>query len=886
MIPTLSRAASPALLLAAALLLGPASASAQALDGPGAVSTGLLLRQLDGVKRVLMIGAHPDDEDTSLLTALGRGAGARTAYLSLTRGDGGQNLIGPELWEGLGIIRTGELEAARERDGGRQFFTRAFDFGYSKTAEEALRLWPREELLRNAVWVVRTFRPHVIVSVFSGTPADGHGQHQAAGIIARDAYEAAGDPTRFPEQLEEGVEAWAPSKLYQAAWFRPESADLDVPTGELDPLLGRSLHQLSMESRSQHRSQDMGAAQPPGPRNTRVAFVDARVDAEPGQGLFAGIDTTLLGLAEGADGGMYGSASSQVATHLRAYRAAVADARDAFGLDPRPTARHLADALRHLRAARASAGDAASTELRRVLDDKEGTATRAWMAAAGVVVDARAEDDLVVPGQAVGLTVQLWNGTDGPLRAVDVGLDVPEGWRAERGEAEGLARDGSVPPGALAEISWTVRVPAAAAPDQPYYLAEPRDGEMYRWPDEPALRGLPRAPAPVRAAVSFEPSGEDGVVLSAGSPWRYVGVDQALGEYSDPVLVAPPVSVAVSPDALAWPRERDEPTTVTVGLRNLAPEAREGTVRLDAPDGWRVSPARHEFRLDEEGAERSVAFRVEPATMPSPGDHRFRAVAELADGTRHDRTVDVVDYEHIERTLWITPAETRLTVVPVRVAEGLRVGYVMGTGDAGPEALEQMGARVTLLGPEAVRSGDFDGFDVLVMGVRAYETRDDVLAANEQILDFAREGGTVVLQYQQYQFARGGYAPFPMEMGRPAPRVSDETADVTLLAPDAPVFTTPNRITAEDFRGWSQERGLYFWGGWDDAYTPLLEMNDPGEPPRRGSLLVAEVGDGLFVYAALSFFRQWPTGVVGAYRLFANLVSLDADAWEEWKEGR
>jgi hypothetical protein len=485
--------------------------------------------------------------------------------------------------------------------------------------------------------------------------------------------------------------------------------------------------------------------------------------------------------------------------------------------------------------------------------------------------------------------VQLWNGSGEALSGVETALRLPAGWSAERLGAQGVEADGSVASGALAEVTWRVRVPGDAEPSEPYYLEEPRDGFMYRWPDDPSVRGLPRDPAPVHAAVRFQPGGEEGLEVARAVPWRFVGVDQARGEFTRPVLVAPELSVAVSPEALVWPQARDSATRVTVSLRNYAPEARAGTVRLEAPEGWRVTPDRTEVRLDGEGAERSVTVRVEPAGTPAPGDHRLRAVAEMGEGirVRFDRTVEVVDYEHVERTLHLTPAEARITVVPVALPEALHVGYVMGTGDAGPEAIRQMGGRVTLLGPEAVRSGDFDAYDVLVIGVRAYETRADVLAANGQILDFARRGGTVVVQYQQYQFARGGYAPFPMEMGRPAPRVSDETAPVTVLHPRAPLFTTPNRITEEDFRGWSQERGLYFWGEWDDdAYTPLLEMNDPGEPPRRGSLLVAGLGEGLYVYAALSFFRQWPTGVPGAYRLFANLVSLEPEAWRSWAAGR
>jgi hypothetical protein len=636
-----------------------------------------------------------------------------------------------------------------------------------------------------------------------------------------------------------------------------------------------------MESRSQHRSQDMGVAQPPGPRQAHALFIDSRVDADPRGGLFQGVDTTLVGLTEG----LPGDAAARAATHLRAYRTSIQEARTAFGLATHPAAGHLADALSHLREARQAAGDDASLEMRNVLAQREEMVTRAWLSAAGVVVDARADDDLVVPGQTVGVTVQVWNGSGRALGSVETGLDLPSGWTVRRTGAEGLGPDGSVAPGALAEITYSVDIPDDADPSQLYYLQRPRDGAMYRWPADRSLWGLPRDPVRVRARVAFQPA-SDGLPVTTAVPWRFVGVDQANGQYSEPVLVTPDISASVRPQALAWPQDRSQPTTVTVAVENRAPDARAGTVRLEAPDGWTVTPSSADFTLDKEGAERSATFQVEPSGRPTPGDHRLRAVVQLADGSRYDGHADVIDYPHIQRTLYLTPAETRITVVPVVLPENLRVGYIMGTGDDGPEAIRQMGGDVTLLGPDAVRSGDFSDYDVLVVGVRAYETRDDVLAANSQILDFARAGGTVVVQYQQYQFARGGYAPYSMGMGGyPAPRVSDETAPVTLLHPDAPVFTTPNEITDADWEGWSQERGLYFWGEWGDAYTPLLEMNDPGETPKDGSLLVAEVGDGLYVYAALSFFRQWPTGVPGAYRLFANIISLDPASWRAWKEG-
>lgn len=877
--------------MAATALLQPVAAEAQRLEGTGTVATGLLLRQMDGVKRVLMIAAHPDDEDTSLLTTLSRGQGAETAYLALTRGDGGQNLIGPELWEGLGIVRTGELMAARRLDGGRQFFTRAFDYGYSKSADEALSLWPREELLSDVVWVVRTYRPHVIVSVFSGTPSDGHGQHQAAGIMAREAFEAAGDPLRFPEQLALGVEAWAPLKLYEtsrrrffAAGEMEDDGSIDIETGRLDPLLGRSLHQLSMESRSQHRSQDMGAPQPPGPRLTGVIPVASRVP-DAGSELFAGIDTTLVGLTRG----LPAPGATEARRHLEAYRASLAGATSGFGLDPEVIAPRLVEAIAHLRAARAAAGAAADVEFRTAVNAKIDLAGRAILASTGVSFDVRSADDLLVPGQEVEVVAQLWNGGSFSLTAPEVALATPAGWTVDRVGATGLNAQGGVDAGALAEWRYRVRPPADADVSRLYFLREGRDGARYRWPADPSLWGLPRDPAPVTGSASFGLSGTTATAAAdarfdASSVWRYVGVDPAFGEFEKPVLVVPAVSVSVSPSGVTWPQNRTGAQPVSVVVRSEAEGGSSGSVTMSAPAGWTVEPASQSFSLAAAGSERAMTFRVSPSAGVPAGSHRFEVSATTQDGRRYAEGYALIDYEHIERAALYAPAEATVSVVPLRVREGLRVGYIMGSGDDGPEAIRQMGASVELLDEARVRDGNFGDFSTIVLGVRAYETRPDLQAAAGQLLDFARAGGTVVAQYNRGPLGR--LAPFDLEVGRGSPRVADETAPVTMIAPGASVFTTPNRITAADFEGWVQERGLYFASEWDDRYVPLLELNDPGEPPHRGSLLVASVGDGVFVYTALSFFRQWDGQVPGAYRLFANLISLDAADWSAFTGGR
>ncbi|MEQ1857369.1 MAG: PIG-L family deacetylase [Longimicrobiales bacterium] len=878
--PSTLRRVSRIALTGACLFFGSTESRAQSLDGTGAVAVGLRLRQLDGVKRVLMIAAHPDDEDTSLLATLARGWGAETAYLSLTRGDGGQNAIGPELWEGLGVVRTGELEAARRLDGAEQFFTRAFDYGFSKSAEEAFSLWPREELLADVVWVIRSYRPHVIVSVWSGTPRDGHGQHQASGIIAHEAYEAAGDPTRFPEQLAMGVEAWAPAKLYESSrgiggrGGPPAAGVMQVQTGQLDPLLGRSLQQLSAASRSQHRSQEMGSAEVAGPRATGVLLLESRVGNA--EGFFAGIDTTLVGLTSG----LPANVAAATRTELDGYRTAIARARDEMGLDASVVVDDLAEAIARLQGALVSAGSGAPTELLMALSRRWAQAQAAFVAAAGVRFDVRAEDDLLVPGQTVRVRASVWNGGSLVLARPRVELPVPDGWRATLASTEGLSTDGSVAPGAFVTWTYDVAVPTDAESSRLYYMQQERDAARYRWPEDPSLWARPRDPALVSGTLVFEAvsSGRSLVsMVGTVAPWRNVTVEPTRGEVSRPVLVVPAVSVRVTPQGLVWPQSRSASRSISVVVRTEAEGGSRGDLYVRAPAGWSVTPATLPYALDEAGAERTLSFEVRPTGSVATGEHVFAVTARDASGRAYDEGYTLVDYEHIDRAALYRPAEARISVIPVVVAEGLRVGYVMGSGDDGPEAIRQLGADVELLDEDRVRNGDFGDFDVIVLGVRAVEARADVRAAADQLLDFAREGGTVIAQYNRESL--GGLPPVPLEVGRASPRVADERAPVRVLAPEAPVLTTPNRIGAADFDGWVQERGLYFAEAWDDAYWPLLEMNDPGEPPQRGSLLVASVGEGVFVYTALSFFRQWADGVSGPYRLFANLISLDPAAW-------
>ncbi len=881
------------------LLLLPAPA-AQAQE-QGSVALALQLRQLDGDKRVLMIGAHPDDEDTSLLAELSRGHGAQTAYLSLTRGEGGQNLIGPELFEGLGIVRTGELLGARRVDGGRQFFSRAFDFGYSKRAEEALALWPEEDLLGDVVWAVRKFRPHIIVSVFSGTPSDGHGQHQAAGIMATRVFDAAADPTMYPEHLERGVLPWQTRKLYRVAWRNPDGATSAVQTGVYDPVLGRSHFQVAMESRSQHRSQQMGAAQGLGPRVSGLELVRAGSVPQAGdgiaslraldaEGIFAGVDTALVDLA---------TPGSTAAEGLEGYRTHIAEARNAYNpFDPSGTFAALTAAGASLTAAVEALPAAPEFDhARTTLVERHDALSQAAILASGLVWDVRASDDLVVPGQVFRIDIEVWNGSGAAFGATRVAVTLPAG--AEVTETEppptpgrfGFGRGAAEPTGPSADAVWApdlsvsldgvgageferrsfyVRTLVTTPPTELYYLREVREGARYTWPDEPELWSLPRDPDPLQARLELATGTE---TFAVGKPVRYRGVDRTKGEFSQPVQIVPAVAVALAPGVMVWPEGSTDPRNIRVTLRSAAQTPRSGTLQLELPAGFQSEPQSFDFDLAGADAEAAFEFELLSAGEPTRGEHIVRAVARI-EGRTYDQSVQIIDYEHIPRTIVYSPAETKLSVFPVQVATGLRLGYVMGSGDTGPDAIRQLGVEPTLLLEADLASGDLTQFDVIVLGIRAYATREDLRRHNDRVLEFARDGGTLIVQYNQYDFPSGGYAPFDVDIARPHDRVSVEEAPVTILDPDHPAASVPNRIQASDFDGWVQERGLYFLSEWGEEFTPLLEMNDPGEDAKRGSLLVAPLGKGTYVYTGLAFFRQLPAGVPGAYRLFANLISL------------
>lgn len=894
-------------LLLTILTLATAPHLAAQVTGPaydGAAAAGLELRRLGMTGRVLHIAAHPDDENTALLATLALGRGADVAYLSLTRGEGGQNSIGPELSEALGLVRSGELVAARRLDGAGQFFARAIDYGYSKSADEAFTRWPREELLADVVEVIRRYRPDVVVSVWSGTEQDRHGQHQASGVVAREAVLAAGDPARFPEQLAAGLRPHTPRLYYRSAFFADRDADVELSTGVLDPLLGRSYHQVAMASRGLHRSQDQGVPETPGPRRTAYHRIDPVAD-EPvsparqfgrqlegapqvERSLFEGIDTLLSQramrpgrvAAGGSSQAGHGPGAAALADALREYEALVdAARRDYNPLDPERILPALVRAQRLLEEAAdileaevggltggaAHAAHDLHFHLTAELDDVRS----ALLSAANVRVDVVADEEWVVPGQTFTLELGVWNGGTAPVRS-QAGPLLPAGWDAVPVDDD---EELVVPPGERRTAAYRVTVARDVRYTMPYYLdpATPVDGAMYRWPADPELRGLPFGPGPVRG--SFLLLVHDALPIALDRQAVRIGVDRRAGQYHRPVMVVPAASLTVAPALAVIPTAAADPSRdITVRVRRHAPDPIAGELRLDLPAGWSAEPARIPVRLDD--GDREFRFAVTPPRGVPAGEHPVRAVLATDQGD-HDVGFQVIDYPHLDPRHLYTPAATRVRVLDVEVAP-VRVGYVQGTGDGVPAALDRLGVDWTDLRPADLAAGDLDRFDVIITGIRAYELRPDLVDNNRRVHDWVRRGGTLIVQYNQYAALQQDYAPWPVTIARPHGRVTDEAATVRVLEPDHPALTTPNRIGPADWEGWVQERGLYFLDSWDGPLTPLLAMSDAGEEPLTGGLLVAPLGEGTWVYSGLALFRQLPEGVPGAYRLLANLISLGA----------
>ena len=851
----------------------------------GAVARDQALRFLGHYKRVLVIGAHPDDEDTELLTILTRSEGAEAAYLSLNRGEGGQNLVGSELGVALGVLRTEELLAARRLDGAGQYFTRAYDFGFSRDLEDAWAHWPRDTILKDVVRVVRRFRPQVIVSIFSGTPRDGHGQHQAAGWAAAEAFKAAGNADAFPELLaEEGLTAWVPLKLYRSARFDTAATTLMLDGARIDTAVGKTFHQIAMASRSLHRSQDMGQLQTIGASVVRLALVSDRT-GRAAFGLWAGVDTTMSGIP--VPGGLRPQFYKALIDTLR--RGLVDTLRRGPSSDSLTPARLLraAGILAPLAGTPWSPGRGVVE-----LTDQLRHIGEAWQAATGTLLDIRSNVARAARGDSMELVVEavgvsLGQPPPGFLSApLDLSLIKP------------LVR--RLPAGTRTGLEW--RYAGRVAPDQPltqpYFLRAAPPGNLYDWSAAtPQDRGLPFEAPGVIAGLVTAP-------LPAAWLWRegtYRWNDQARGEIREPVDVVPRVDVKLTPGELPWRLSDATPRTVTVSLQHGASDTTSGTVRLQLPPGWpAVAPQR--FMLTGPGQRLDLRFIVRaPGGLPA-GTYAVSAVAEDAHANRYQQGRATINYPYIRPRSYLTPAVARVTALDLVLPAVKRIGYIRGAADLVPEALVSAGLPIDVIDGLLLSRAALSRYDAIVVGPRAYETDSSLATQNGRLLEYARGGGLVIVQYQQYGFFFGNYAPYPLfvasrppgsadravtttqpSTGAPVPallgghdRVTDEKAVVTVIDRSARVLRAPNRIGPSDWDDWVQERGLYFARAWAPEYRAVLEMHDAGEASLEGGLLIARVGKGTWVYTGLSFFRQLPAGVPGAYRLFANLLNLNS----------
>lgn len=793
-----------------------------------------ILEELRGFREmgsVLYVAAHPDDENTQLIAYLARGRNYRTAYLSLTRGDGGQNVIGPELFEELGVIRTQELLAARRVDGGRQFFTRAIDFGYSKNATETLRIWDRQQVVSDIVRVIRTFRPDVVIARFS-PQGGGHGHHTASAILAVEAFKQAGDARAFPEQIGE-LTAWQPKRILQngggfgrggGGGGSPGAVRIEI--GGDDPVSGEPLGAIAGQSRSMHKTQGFGnfGGGGGGPRSdsfTLLAGAPASTD------ILDGVDTTWGRVTGGAEVGTMADAVI-----------AKFDSKE-----PAASVPALLAIRRRL----------SSLPADRVVDEKRGQLDRIIQGCLGLVVQTTVPRAEVVPGEVMVLR-----------HTATVGASVPVRWLAVRyplaGKEAGEAID--LHPGQPAVREASEALPATSPLSQPYWLREDHPIGMYRV-DAVALIGRPENPPAFPVEHRFQVGGET-LVIPDEPVQITAGTEK--GETRHRLDVIPPVSLRYPSEVRLFAPGSERPVEVEV---TAARAGAAGTLELDAPEGWTVTPTSRPFRLTAVDDRVRLSFHVKAPGKPASAE--ITARAHVAGATSGNQRV-VIQHAHIPRQL-LQPLARVKTVALELAIRGQRVGYLPGAGDRVAESLGEMGYQVKQLSGDDLTADGLRGLDAVVIGIRAYNVRNDLAAHLPALFAYVESGGAVVAQYNRPNGLRTGkLAPYDLRLSDA--RVTDENAPVTFLAPDHPALNTPNRITPADFEGWVQERGIYFPGTWDAHFTPLIASGDPGETPLKGGVLVAKYGRGYFVYTGLVWFRQLPEGVPGAYRFFANLVSL------------
>jgi LmbE family N-acetylglucosaminyl deacetylase len=792
----------------------------------------LALQKLNVLGRVLYIAAHPDDENTNLMALWANGSLYDAAYLSVTRGDGGQNLIGPELGERLGVIRTEELLDARRIDHAQQFFTRATDFGFSKTADETLRIWDHQKILADIVWVVRNFRPDVMVTRFSPEDQKTHGHHTASAILAQEAFSAAADPNRFPEQLA-FVKPWQATRLVwntSPFFFTNRNLSFDptgltvLEAGGYNPLLGKAYTEIAAASVSMHKSQGVGS---PPRRGARKEYFKPLEGQPMTSALFEGVDTTWSRVAN----------SESVAEQIR---------QIISKFNPADPAASVPELLK-LRQSMSGIQDESW------IAEKKAQLDKIIAGCLGLHVEASTATEAFTPGQTAAIKLEAINRSNVPVT-------LQEARFPNTGDSNKI--DAALPSNELVTKDLSCRIPDDAEYSQPYWLRKP--GALGTFAvDDQKLIGLPENPPALPVEMVLQVNGQE---LRYLVDTKYRAVDPVAGEVRSPVVISPPAFVNVGNSVFVFPTNQPKPVSVRV---TAATGAVKGELKLAAPQGWQVSPASIPVDLKAANAEMATTFTVKPPNQN--GEGTLRAIVSI-DGRDYSLERIRISYPHIGVQTLMPPAQAKLVRADIR-KKGERIGYIPGAGDDVPESLRQIGYSVKVLSEPEITAKNLTQFSAVVLGIRAYNTQDRISNWLPELFDYVKDGGVAIAQYNTLaDLKTNQLGPYPLEISRD--RVTDENAQVRVLAPSNPLMNLPNKITPKDFDGWVQERGLYFPNKWDTAWTPILSCNDPKEKPLDGGLLVAKSGKGFFVYTSYSWFRQLPAGVPGAYRLFANMLSL------------
>ena len=809
---------------------------------PDASAIRLKLKKLNTLGTVLYVAAHPDDENTLSIGWFANERLMTTGYLSMTRGDGGQNLIGGELRDKLGLIRTRELIAARGVDGGRQFFTRANDFGFSKNPGETLRIWNKEVILSDVLKVIRSFQPDVIITRFPPDARAGHGHHTSSALLALEAFDLAANPEVLPDQVKQ-FGTWQPRRLYLnvSRFFDPNVNEktpgiLTIDMGGYNPLLGRSYNELSAESRTMHKSQGFGSA---ARRGYLPEFFLWQKGDSVRRDLFEGINT---GWTRVNGGDRIEPLVKQVQEQFQ---------------DETPWT--VVPALLKLRKA-ISDLDPGLWRDRKLADSDE--LLRDCM---GLYAEVTADRYHQVSGESANLTLQVVNRSGVNMRFY--GVSIPT---VSLDSVFDMAIGRNVP----FSLKLQRKLNAGLPNSDPYWLREPHQQGFFTVSD-PAMISRPENLPAMKGVFRFLVEGEE---LRLEVPVLFKSTDPVKGELYRPVEITPPVTIDIDQPVLMFPDQSSR--EVAIRVTAVSGPVRSGTLSVSAPEGWTITPAAIPFDLEQQGSVKSFQFRLTPPATAAVGELRIRAMAGNVVCTT---SIEEINYDHIPVQTLQPPAVVRLVRAPIARA-GSRIGYVPGAGDDIPAALRSIGYEVTEL-KEPLPASSLQGFDAIVLGVRAVNANPVIRSFMPALLKYAEEGGTLVLQYNtNFELASDRFSPYELKLSRF--RVTEEDAQVRLIDTGHPVLNVPNKITPDDFNGWVQERGLYFPGNWAPQFKPVLSMNDTGEPAGDGSVLVAPVGKGFYIYTALSFFRQLPEGVPGAYRLFANLVSLRSTAEAPSKRGK